>query len=102
MAVVGAMAIPGLVKAVGGGMSKSPTPCLSILSHSYIDARTAVAGIQAAKLAKYAKNTAEEAIDAYSGCLSPCDKGGHVPKDMKKVFGVLNGVHDGLVPGKGG
>ena len=59
-------------------------------------------GIQGAKLANYASDSADQALQQFSQWMNPCGATTGLPPDMAKAFGILNGAPNSAIPGPGG
>lgn len=97
VAQYGALAIPGVGQAVDAGMSE----CQPTRAPRYdIPNIFSVAGIQAAKLAKYAFEATSDGVDAFQTWANPCGPS-QLPADVSNVFEILGAAPDKAVP-KGG
>jgi len=59
-----------------------------------------VAGIQAAKLAKYSFDATSDAVSAFQTWADPCGPS-QLPPDVQNVFDILGSADDKVIP-KGG
>jgi hypothetical protein len=96
---IGLEAIPGVGKALqaGLGMSKFHTmgPLCLCLSRGNLHLRIDMA-TTAAQMASYLYPEEEDPEGAFSWWLSPCGGTDLVPDEIKKIFGILSSVADGV------